>query len=419
MVEGMHHDLDPVLLFGPVTALAAGIAWLLRRANRGVAWIAAALAGFSALCLVYERASRAAHASIRVDLLITIPVVSVAAIVVGIFAMLRPPVAGRIAGAALVVIGAPAFAWFCWTMTKSTLETQRLTQTFDQARRLYSEETLRCQGNLVKRFGTLEGRDGACSGNLAVTSRSGNGYPFTRAIVNDEGQLYLLFSPEPGSEVNWPLGEGPVAHLKPGPGDSRSGDWAAGTDRAHVELHPSSTGTCEAKIELNSRTTVLTLKKVELQPCEAPAAQPVRYAGAWGAATPEPNGVRRLTQIWLWDTDGSTARGLLLRDLARSGMRREYVFVKPVRGRRHAENQWELKVEGESTEPPFTFTLSDGEARITGSADMFRPSGEVLLEPKEFASDPKIAMAPVRDRARFELYFNNVFFNLNVPWTVP
>ena len=416
----MPHDLDPALLFSLVTVLSSGVALLLWRANRGVAVVAAGLAVLSALCLAMETSARAAHASIRVDLLITIPVVSVAAMVVGIFAVRRPPLAARIAGAGLLAVGVPWFGWFAWMMTWSTFEAQALTRTFDKARRLYSEETFRCQGNLVKRFGPIEGRGGACSGHLVVTSRKGTNYPFTRAVVNDEGQLYILFSPEPGIEDNWQLGDGPVTQLKPGPGEAFYGERLAGTDRTRVELRPANAGACEAKIDRNGRIDLLSLKKTELPLCEAPVEAPVRFVGAWGAVAADPSApeVRRLTQIWLWDTDG-VARGLLLRDLATSGMRRDFVFVSRLRGSRRAENQWELKIEGEEAEPPFTFTLSGEGARIAGSANTFRSSGEVFLEPKEFAKHPKIAMAPVRDGERFLLYFDNVFFNLNVPWTAP
>jgi len=416
----MPHHLDPALLFSLVTALSSGVALLIWRADRGVAVAAAGLAAFSALCVAMEAASRAAHASIRVDLLFTIPVVTVAAVVVGIFAVRRPSLAGRIAGAALLAVGAPWFGWFAWMMARSTFEAQALRRTFDKARRLYSEETFRCQGNLVKRFGPIEGRGGACCGHLVIKSRKGTNYPFTRAIVNAEGQLYLLFSPEPGIEDNWQLDDGPVTHLTAGPGEALYGERLAGTDRTRVELRPADAGACQAKIDRNGRIDLLTLKKTELPLCEAPREAQVRFVGAWGAVVTDPSApeVRRLTQIWLWDTDGA-ARGLLLRDLATSGMRRDFVFASRLRGSRRVENQWELKIEGEEAAPPFTFTLSGGRARIAGSANTFRPSGEVFLEPKEFASHPKIAMAPVRDGERFLLYFDNVFFNVNVPWTAP
>jgi hypothetical protein len=410
----VHPDLDPAVLFSLVTVLAAGVALADWRTGRGVAVAAAGLAALSALCVAVEMAARASYADIRVDLLVTIPAVTVTAIAVGIFAVRRPPLAARIAGGALLAVSAPWFAWFAWMMTRSTFEAQALTRIFDQARMLYSEETLRCQANLVTRFGPLGTRDGACSGHLIVTSRQGSGYPFSRVIVNDAGQLYVLFSSQPGIEDNWMLDDGPVTQLKQDADQTLTGDRLAGADRRHVELRPLSAGSCEARIDHYGKSDLLTLKKTELPPCELPGAPPVRFVGAWGAASPEPNNVRRLTQIWLWDIDGM-ARGLLLTDLATSGMRRDFVFARPLRGMRRAENQWEMKVDGKkSSLPPFLFALSGGQARITGSGGTSR-----VLEPKEYASHPKITMAPVYDRERFARYFDNVFSNLNVPWTAP
>jgi hypothetical protein len=42
----------------------------------------------------------------------------------------------------------------------------------------------------------------------------------------------------------------------------------------------------------------------------------------------------------------------------------------------------------------------------------------MLLDPQEIVSHPRIALAPVSDRDRFARYFDSVFFNLNLPWTV-
>jgi hypothetical protein len=43
----------------------------------------------------------------------------------------------------------------------------------------------------------------------------------------------------------------------------------------------------------------------------------------------------------------------------------------------------------------------------------------VVLDSQEVVSHPKIALAPVWDRERFEAYFDSVLFNLNIPWTAP
>jgi len=66
-----------------------------------------------------------------------------------------------------------------------------------------------------------------------------------------------------------------------------------------------------------------------------------------------------------------------------------------------------------------SFTLANGKARVTGPATLFGAGDEMMLDPQEVVSHPKIALAPVQDGARFGAYFENVFFNLNLPWTVP
>ena len=67
-----------------------------------------------------------------------------------------------------------------------------------------------------------------------------------------------------------------------------------------------------------------------------------------------------------------------------------------------------------------TLTWVNGRARVTGPQTLLRTSrGEVLLEPQEVVSHPKIVLVPVRDRERFEANSDNVLFNLNIPGTAP
>jgi hypothetical protein len=168
---------------------------------------------------------------------------------------------------------------------------------------------------------------------------------------------------------------------------------------------------------------VLTLARAELPSCETPVSLAVRFVGAWGAATPLENSphVRRLTQIWLWDVDGA-ARALLLRDLAQSGTRRDFTFVVQLHGSRGAESVWSLHEADKGKEKAgraITFSVAGARARLTGPPDLAGPGGEVLLEAREIVGHPKIAMTPTHDRERFLSYFDNVLFNLNVPWQVP
>jgi hypothetical protein len=126
-------------------------------------------------------------------------------------------------------------------------------------------------------------------------------------------------------------------------------------------------------------------------------------------------------QIWLWEI-GDSVRGLLLDDLASSGMSRPFLFARHLEGSRRAAGQWDLRLvnrEGNQKAETFTLTPGDGQATVAGSTILFGPSNEIVLEPGEIVSHPKIALIPLFDRDRFTLYFDNVFFNLNVPWTVP
>ncbi len=386
----------------------------------------------SALLVWAERAARASHANIRVDLLVTIPVISAAAMVAGIFCVRQPRWAARAVGAGLLAVGGVSFAGFSWRMVQTSFELQRITKAFDQGRRLYWEETIRCAGNFARRFGPMERRDQPsehrdqpCHGNLVVTSRSANSYPFTRAIVNDDGQFYLLYSGQSGEEETWGLdsfdSDRPAARLEDR-GGVLAGEGTKDGKRTHAELRSLAAGACEAKVEYAAQTYVLTLAKREIPPCQAVAPQ-VRFVGAWGVVMPYPNSpqTRRLVQIWLWDKDG-TARGLFLGNLGTRGMQIPFMFARQLNGNRSSENAWDLHFAGrgdDRTKDAFTFRLADGKARVAGSATLFGPSGETVLDPQEFVTHPRVALTPLQDGARFAAYFDNVFFNLNIPWTVP
>jgi len=423
----MPRDLDPMLLFTAVALLAAALSLALWRRDRRPAIVAAILTGLAALCILNESVARARGANIRVDLLLLIPFVTTGALVVGAMNVRRPRPVARIIAAGLVLVGGAAFAWFASRMVLTTFEGRRLTRTFDQGRKLYWDETIRCQGNLARRFGPLDRAAAPCRGNLVVTSRSPKSYPFSRAILNDAGQFYLLFSPENAAEQTWGLDsferDHEAASLRNTSENTLAGEGTKDGLPVRVALRGISGGGCEATITRAAETHVLTLAKSELPACAATGTTPVHFAGAWGAAAPYPGSpkTRRLVQIWLWEI-GDSARGLLLDDLASSGMNRPFVFARHLQGSRRAATQWELRVvnrEGNRKAETFTLTLDDARATVAGSTILFGPSNEMVLEPGEIVSHPKIALTPLFDRDRFTLYFDSVFFNLNVPWTVP
>jgi hypothetical protein len=422
----MREAMDPMLLFPVVAALSAGLALALWRRNRGVAVMSAVLSMFSALLILGERAARAAHANIRVDLLVTIPAVSAAALVIGLLAVRRPPSAARVCAAGLAIVGGLSTASFAWFTVRTGIEGAHITRTFEEGYRLYWEETIRCQGNLATRFGAMDRAGEPCRGNLVVASRSAGSYPFSRAILNDAGEFYLLFSPAGGEERVWGLdsidSDRAAARLATASNGVLSGDGVKNGQPVHVELRSTGAGQCKAKVVRGGRTEEFDLTQAGVPPCAVPSNPPVRFVGAWGAAAPQPNSpqTKRLAQIWLWDTDG-TARGLFVGTLATTGTNVPFLFARRLEGTRRAENAWDLRVadgDGVQNSQAFTFTLAGGHARAAGSSMMFGPTGEMLLDPQEIVSHPRIALAPVSDRDRFARYFDNVFFNLNLPWTV-
>ena len=420
----MQKAMDPMLLFPVVAVLAAGLALALWRRNRGVAVMSAALAVCSALLILGERAARASRANIRVDLLFTIPAVSAAALVIGLLTVRRGTAAARVFAAGLAIVGGLSTASFAWFTVRTGIEGAHITRTFEEGYRLYWEETIRCQGNLARRLGAMDRAGEPCRGNLVVASRSAGSYPFSRAILNDAGEFYLLFSPAAGQERIWGLdsidSDRPAARLTNPSNGVLSGDGFKNGQQIHVELS-SAGGRCKAKIARDGRTEEFELTQAGVPPCKVVSNPPVRFVGAWGAAAPQPNSSRtkRLAQIWLWDTDG-TARGLFAGTLATTGTTVPFLFTRTLEGKRRSENEWDLRVveRDARTSPAFTFTLSGGHARAAGSSMLFGSTGEMLLDPQEVVSHPRIALAPVSDRDRFARYFDNVFFNLNVPWTV-
>src|SRR5207249_12229025 len=105
-------------------------------------------------------------------------------------------------------------------------------------------------------------------------------------------------------------------------------------------------------------------------------------------------------------------------DLGTSGVQIPITFARRKQGTRRAENEWHPRFVNkgdDASKDGFSFMLPDGKARVLGPATLFGTPGEMMLDPQEVVSHPKIALAPVQDGARFAAYFDNVFFNLNVP----
>jgi len=417
-------DILPLLLFPAAGILAAVVALELRRAQRELFFAAAGLCLLSGLCLIYEIVAIAMRANIRVDLLLTLPLISMAALLLGAFTFRRSPGVSRPAATGLLVAGGVSLAWYSWAMVESGQKARQLTRIFDAANKLYWEETIRCQASLARRFGPLGQRDQSCHGNLRVASRSEGSYPFTRLIVTDNGDLYLFYSPEAGVETNWLLQDGAALQLQGGPQDALSGESGAGNQRLRVELRPLAEGTCQASVErAGYPASSLTLRAEILPSCENPPEPPVRFLGAWGTVVKPPNApkLRQLIQVWLWKTD-SAVQGLLVETTGVSGQQRRFNFARQLRGIASAEKEWNLAVvdeDGSQASQHLVVTLLGEQAQLAGSAARFGSAGNLLLDRQELVSHPKIALVPLYDPLRFAQYVDNVLFNLDVPWTVP
>ena len=75
-------------------------------------------------------------------------------------------------------------------------------------------------------------------------------------------------------------------------GQRRLGVWADANFSAPRQLHE-----CEAKIEHQGTTSVLSMQRTELLSFRPPRNPTVIFMGAWGDISTDPSGARRLLQI--------------------------------------------------------------------------------------------------------------------------
>jgi hypothetical protein len=292
---------------------------------------------------------------------------------------------------------------------------------FDEGTRLFWNETIRCQDNFDKRFGPFKRRDDSCLGDLVVLSRSPNAYPFTRVVINDRGEAQLLFSPQ--SETERPVALSPrvfAQMVRSGRGEW-SGEGDSGFGSTHVLLLPRAPGQCEARITHRGTTSILLLERKDLPTCQTLTNPSVTYIGPWGEIATDPSGTRRLLQIWLWAENSEQGRGVLLNDVASSGLHRDFVFLKHFRATRSDGDRWTLALEEPdvSDATSLTMTISGQNARVLGAANFVGPSGEAILVKRAFVTDIRIELVPMRDQALFKRYLDSALFNLDLSWTAP
>jgi hypothetical protein len=168
--------------------------------------------------------------------------VSLASLTAGALSIRHPPASVRIIGLVLVLLGATSFGWFAWWFAGSTPEAHRLMATFNEGSRLYWNETVRCEANFEKRFGSIQHSDQPCYGDLVVTSRSPGANPYTRIVVNDKAETSLLFCPEIGMEATAGLRERALAKLDKTPDGGLLGKGDSGLGLTQLRLRPAAVG---------------------------------------------------------------------------------------------------------------------------------------------------------------------------------
>jgi hypothetical protein len=408
--------VDPLSLFLAVTGLAVVLTILCKiRHQRALATANLVLALSSAMLVALELSSRAHHANIRVDLLVTMPALCVGALVVGLFTARSSFGVGRAVAVLLAVVSGATLAWFGWSFIRSNRESAEDLRRHEAGSQIYWEETIRCQAAMSARFGKLDRKDNACSGNLRVRSRVGN-YPFTRVVVNDASEVYLLAALQPGAESVFGTHDLPMrGRFDPSTRRLSVSNWD-GVSKLEAELLAREDGSCEARIDRGRYgRDILRLEREELRGCPAEKNAPVHFVGAWSKVEPlGPDGLH-LVQTWLWRSEGAVW-GLMFNSTGVRGIETRFNFLKRYKGRVTRADEYQLSPYSKRDEPgDLVIFVSATGARI----ERLSGAGEqgLMLDGGEQVSYPKVRLVPVRDSGRFAAYFDTVLDLVDIPWT--
>ncbi len=409
-------DLSPLPLFLAITGLAVALAFACQirhqRALRNVSFLLALVA---ALLCAFELHSLAHPAYIRVDLLITIPALSVGALVVGLIVFRSSSGVGRTIALSMAVVCGATLVWFGWVMARNVWALAKFRQHEDAGKRLYWEETIRCQQAMAARFGEIDRTDSNCMGNLRVKSRAGN-YPFTRVVVSDALEVYLLAALQPGAEsVFIQQGRPMRGRFDPGSGRLTATD-SDGASKLEIDLTPRNDGSCEARIDRGTYGhDVLQLAREELRACPAEENPQVRFVGAWSKTEALDPRRLRLFQIWLWRSQ-DTVWGLTFSGEGFQGIENRFNSLKRYKGKADGADDYRLlPYRGPDEEGTLSVSVSADGTRIKALAGAW-PQG-LLLGSGGQVSDPRIRLLPLRDSAQFAAYFDTVLDSADVPWT--
>jgi hypothetical protein len=410
----------PLWLFLAVAGVAVALAFVCRiRHQRTLMTVNLLLALCSAMLVALELVNRAqAHpANIRVDLLVTMPGLCVGALVIGLLTARSISGVGRAIATLMAVIGGATLAWFGWWFVRTTSESAEFTRRHDAGSRIYWEETIRCQGAMSARFGGLDRKDNACSGNLRVRSRVGT-YPFTRVVVNDASEVYLLAAMQPGAESVFTALDRPMRGLFDPSTKTLTASNRDGVSKLEAELLAREDGSCEARIDRGGYgRDVLQLEREELRECPAEPNAAVQFVGAWSKVESSGPEYLHLVQIWLWRSQGA-AWGLLFNTEGRSGIETGLNFLKRYKGQVTGADKYRLSPYSKRDQPgELVVSVSAKGASVEHLPVPGVPEGGIILDGSEQVSHPKVRLVPLRDGDRFAAYFDTVLDLVNIPWT--
>lgn len=406
---------DPAIEFVLFAGSALVLAFMRWRSGRIVATAAVVVAAF-AVAGVFGCSSESARVAwVNVYRLFGLPLLSVAALVVGIAGLLRPPRKARFAAVALTVLGGGFFGSLVLEEAADRryyrIEYQRLRL----AAKLYWDESIRCRDNLAVRFGPFEQRQKPCRGNMMVVSGGDPSNPISRVLVNDSGLIRLLSRSEDGIEEEWPSAGAWFL----------SGVTAYWRGTARMTLREELPASCDATLEWSGgATSVLRLAKApDLPSCTVTENPPVKLVGAWSTVEDAVDlsgvaGNLAFTQVLLWES-GGRGYGLLFRSgpvlpgrtTEMAGLR----FWAAVGADRHS---WVGYLDDSVFEnrKALTLTVTNGQAHVY----LFDSGKNLDLSPTAPLLPPKVALAPVRDSKLFTSYFDAVLAQGGrVNWTAP
>jgi len=260
--------------------------------------------------------SRHVVAPIRVDLLLLIPLTTVTFIGVGLWGLLKPGGAAKIASVLLLALSLPTLVDFTQDMRRSGVEIARM----NTRPALLFEAQFRNARTFENFFGSLDTVRDPRAGHYR--SDDPNGLT-SRVIINDRGQFWLMIKCEATVECVYAradLGATPLpATIK-----------AAGVTGAPEDITVSAWSPDRLTLKFWMRGGHTFVRAPVPFREQVPVQAAVAYHGSWSSARVDRNYVE-LVQVWLWQS-GDRWLAYYTRRNAQCGSTNDFIFPLPFAG---------------------------------------------------------------------------------------